>query len=435
MEPVTREQLYEMVWDKPMLKLAETFGVSGSYLARVCTELRVPRPERGHWAKLEFGKSSPQPPLPPTRPGDITHWKPGMAVGLTIRTTVRERRARTVEAIAPVADVGASKAPKIALPLDKRHELLVGVRPLFLKTRESDTGLLRPFKKHLVDLVSSERNLDANLDAADALFKALTAKGHRVLMAPSYSPTNQMRRVPVDEREVPTKNGYHQGVWSPDRLTVVYVGDIPIGLTLFEMTESVEMVYIGGTKGSKYLPVRDLKPAQLRLYREPRYWRTHRHGASGRLALQAYSPSWSVAWVKRWQETKAGQFASMVPGIVAELGQAGPDIGSKLEEARVKAQAAELKRQEERLREQEAAHRARNLKAQQDARSELLAAISSWEQTRTVHAFFASIEQEAETLKADERKALRARLDLARELVGELDALGALRKWKAPHER
>jgi hypothetical protein len=437
MEPVTRDQLYDLVWETPMLRLGERFGVSSSYLARVCIELRVPRPERGHWSKLEFGKPSPKPELPPARPGDLTEWKPGTSLGTTERTTEQVRRARPT-AIAPESGAPhltkASRAQPSS-PQDKRHALLVGVRPLFLKTRDSDTGLLRPFKKHLVDVVSSERNLEANLDAADTLFKALTAKGHRVLMAPPYSPASPMRRAPVDEREAPTRNGYHAGVWSPDRLTVVYVGDVPIGLTLFEMTESVEMVYVGGTKGSKYLPVRDLTPAQLRLYREPRYWRTNKHGASGRLALQAYSPSWSIAWVKRWQETKAGQFSSMVPGIAAEIGQAGPEIASKLEEARLKAEAAELKRQEERRREVEVAERARKIKARQDARSDLLAAIASWEQTRSVHAFFASVEHDARALEASEQEALRARLDLARELVGELDALGALKAWKAPQER
>ena len=52
---ITREELYELVWSTPMIKVAEKFEVSGSYLARVCTELRVPRPERGYWAKLEIG--------------------------------------------------------------------------------------------------------------------------------------------------------------------------------------------------------------------------------------------------------------------------------------------------------------------------------------------------------------------------------------------
>ncbi|MFA7386512.1 MAG: hypothetical protein WCZ87_02490, partial [Thiohalobacteraceae bacterium] len=40
-----------------MIKIAEKFDVSGSYLARVCTALRVPRPERGYWAKLAVGKA------------------------------------------------------------------------------------------------------------------------------------------------------------------------------------------------------------------------------------------------------------------------------------------------------------------------------------------------------------------------------------------
>ena len=44
---LTREALYELVWSEPMLKVAAQFGVSSSYMARVCTRLYVPRPERG----------------------------------------------------------------------------------------------------------------------------------------------------------------------------------------------------------------------------------------------------------------------------------------------------------------------------------------------------------------------------------------------------
>ena len=33
---VTREELYELVWSTPMIRVAEKFEVSGSYLARVC---------------------------------------------------------------------------------------------------------------------------------------------------------------------------------------------------------------------------------------------------------------------------------------------------------------------------------------------------------------------------------------------------------------
>lgn len=89
---VTREQLYELVWQEPMLKVAQDFGVSSSYLARVCTELRVPRPERGYWAKLEFGKNPARPPLPAPQLSDITEWKPGAAIGTAQRTAVQRRK-------------------------------------------------------------------------------------------------------------------------------------------------------------------------------------------------------------------------------------------------------------------------------------------------------------------------------------------------------
>ena len=71
---ITREELYELVWSTPMIKVAEKFEVSGSYLARVCTELRVPRPERGYWAKLAVGKAPQRPALSEPLPGDPVVW-------------------------------------------------------------------------------------------------------------------------------------------------------------------------------------------------------------------------------------------------------------------------------------------------------------------------------------------------------------------------
>ena len=54
--PLDREKLYELAWSMPMTALAKKCGVSSSYLARVFTQMNVPRPERGYWAKLAAGK-------------------------------------------------------------------------------------------------------------------------------------------------------------------------------------------------------------------------------------------------------------------------------------------------------------------------------------------------------------------------------------------
>lgn len=74
---VTREDLYAQVWAEPMLKVAARFGVSSSYMARVCRAMNVPRPERGYWAKLAVGKQAPKPKLPGARPGDELLWSRG----------------------------------------------------------------------------------------------------------------------------------------------------------------------------------------------------------------------------------------------------------------------------------------------------------------------------------------------------------------------
>lgn len=60
-----RDELYPKVWERPMLKVAEEYGVSDVALARVCRKLSVPLPGRGYWAKLAHGHAvQKRPPLP-----------------------------------------------------------------------------------------------------------------------------------------------------------------------------------------------------------------------------------------------------------------------------------------------------------------------------------------------------------------------------------
>lgn len=180
-------------------------------------------------------------------------------------------------------------------------------------------------------MVVSEKHLDAAFHAADALFRALEAREHYLALGASNTHAS---RAEVDVCEVPIKNRYYRQVWSPDRLTVVRIWELELGLTFFEMTESVEMMRVGS---GKYVPVRDLTSEQLRRFKEPYYWRTSQDIASGRFALQAYSTNWMVPWVQLWREDKAGQFASMVPSIVKALEAAAPDLARRGTEAEVRA--------------------------------------------------------------------------------------------------
>jgi hypothetical protein len=61
-----REELYQKVWEKPLLRVAEQYGVSAVALGKVCGKLSVPVPGRGHWAKLAHGKAGVAKPALPT---------------------------------------------------------------------------------------------------------------------------------------------------------------------------------------------------------------------------------------------------------------------------------------------------------------------------------------------------------------------------------
>lgn len=60
----TRNELYEMVWSKPLTTLAKDYNYSDNGLRKLCKKHNIPTPNAGHWAKLRHGKPSPKKILP-----------------------------------------------------------------------------------------------------------------------------------------------------------------------------------------------------------------------------------------------------------------------------------------------------------------------------------------------------------------------------------
>lgn len=60
---LSRADLYELVWSKPMTELAKDFGFSDVALAKRCRRLGVPVPGRGYWARVAAGQTPHRPKL------------------------------------------------------------------------------------------------------------------------------------------------------------------------------------------------------------------------------------------------------------------------------------------------------------------------------------------------------------------------------------
>lgn len=61
---LTRAELYEMVWSKPMTHVAADLGISDVAVAKRCRQVHVPVPPRGYWARVAGGQTPAKPPLP-----------------------------------------------------------------------------------------------------------------------------------------------------------------------------------------------------------------------------------------------------------------------------------------------------------------------------------------------------------------------------------
>jgi hypothetical protein len=61
---IGREELYALVWQMPLSRLAKRFGLSDVGLRKICVKHDIPTPPLGYWSKLAHGKPVYRPPLP-----------------------------------------------------------------------------------------------------------------------------------------------------------------------------------------------------------------------------------------------------------------------------------------------------------------------------------------------------------------------------------
>jgi hypothetical protein len=68
-ERLSRKELYDLVWSKPLRILSSRFGISDVALKKTCARSEIPTPERGYWAKKDAEKPAFQVAFPIRPPG------------------------------------------------------------------------------------------------------------------------------------------------------------------------------------------------------------------------------------------------------------------------------------------------------------------------------------------------------------------------------
>jgi hypothetical protein len=286
---IDRTQLFDEIWTEPMLRVAARYSVSSSYLSRVCARLRIPTPPPGYWLKLRASHAPPRPELPEARPGQEIEWN-------------REGVPRCLPRPSPQPPE-TLPARRVRKPADRTalHELLVGARKHFAKDRGTSTGHIRPWRQVLVDVYVTEATLERALELANDLFLTFEDYGFSACYAPAGWGCHH--RPALDIGGPYTDYGPKQ--WSPARPTVVLIGTIAFGLTLYELTETVAGHYVHG----EFAPLGDLGPRTRRRLERFDSWIHVKELPTGRLCLRATSPYHDVEWEHKWSESEPGDSA------------------------------------------------------------------------------------------------------------------------------
>ena len=61
---LTRQELYDLVWDQPINMLIRTLNIESKRLREICADHNIPLPKNGYWSQIRFDKDVVKIPLP-----------------------------------------------------------------------------------------------------------------------------------------------------------------------------------------------------------------------------------------------------------------------------------------------------------------------------------------------------------------------------------
>jgi hypothetical protein len=184
-KPITlsRDDLYELVWSKPMSDLAKDFGISDVALAKRCKRLGIPVPGRGYWARVDAGQTPYRPKLPKREPqwGDDSALTVAPSVGAYSATILASEVAQEALQSAAPESVPARIAALVLQPTASVLEALPAVKRTAVRARHPRRSELK-FERGeksgpVVALDVTPEVLDRAVLLADTLLRAGEALG------------------------------------------------------------------------------------------------------------------------------------------------------------------------------------------------------------------------------------------------------------------
>ncbi len=195
---VSREELYEMVWKTPMVKLAKEFGLSDVALAKTCRRHNVPRPPRGYWTKLDAGKKVERIPLP--------REKDDMKIRLVYHEHVDTSHSEKPDIshllvdVMPIIEYERQPENRVEVPemLESTNRLIRHTRAVLRSGRPDKYNRVSGSPPDCLDISVFKSGIDRACCLMHALVERL--KHHRIVIDTSTEYPNRSSMIILDER-------------------------------------------------------------------------------------------------------------------------------------------------------------------------------------------------------------------------------------------
>lgn len=346
---LSRKELYQKVWSKPMSRLAPTLGLSDRGLAKLCKRHRIPRPGRGYWQKKKFGKQVRRTPLP------------------KLRNDEEKLATLTIQKVAALKSPDEPPGPvEVQRAFEKKSENRIEVpqrvgryHPLVRQSRDILKGWgsprygwnnqYRSLPADCLDIRVEKASRRRALKIMDTLIKALEERGFAVRIS---------------------KN-------KENSKTIVTVGEVELPIRIEEEYERIELPPTES----------DLRSQRLHDW-EPR--KRYDYKGTGELALRINPSRWVSLGVRRtWADGKTQRVEELLNQFVVGL----------VRVAEAKKRWERDREEKRRRREHErriAEMRRRQRREEQERREELKRQATAWSDYRRILEYVAALKKEAE---------------------------------------
>jgi len=177
---LTRKELYNLVWEQPLSRLAMKYKISDNGLRKICKRMNIPIPAMGHWQKIQYGKRVIVTKLPTKYDGKdeitLNEKKPG---NIDVDSPIAQQR-RLIQTLESTKDLPLKVPDRLSSRPDKLIRSTLdyydAVRKYYKSQHES-----YPDRNNVLRIQVQEESRSRAVRLLDTIIKVLRFRKHDVI--------------------------------------------------------------------------------------------------------------------------------------------------------------------------------------------------------------------------------------------------------------